>query len=176
MRVANFIFAITTLFFAVLPAGANADHSLPDRSLTPGASADDVAQDNIGDTICVPGFTKPPRRPPSSYTSRLKVRQLNDHRYRYADTDPKHYELDHLIPLTLGGAPRNQNNLWPEPWKGRWGARKKDKLEVKLKRLVCAGVVRLDTAQNAIAINWIIAYRKYMPMRIEPEPDDPDDQ
>jgi hypothetical protein len=28
------------------------------------------------------------------------------------------YELDHLIPLELGGAPAEAANLWPEPWNG----------------------------------------------------------
>jgi hypothetical protein len=39
----------------------------PDLSITPRVAASDVTQDNIKTTICVSGFTAPPRRPPSSY-------------------------------------------------------------------------------------------------------------
>jgi hypothetical protein len=38
----------------------------------------------------------------------------------------------------------------------------KDALERKLHRLVCAGELDLKTAQQAIASNWIEAYKKYV--------------
>jgi len=53
-------------------------------------------------------------RPPPSYTSELKKKQLAD--WGYADQNPSHYEEDHLISLELGGAPNSPKNLWPEPW------------------------------------------------------------
>jgi hypothetical protein len=52
-------------------------------------------------------------RPPVSYTNALKRRQIVS--YGYADRDPAHYEEDHLVPLGLGGDPRSERNLWPEP-------------------------------------------------------------
>ena len=174
----KFLLAFSVTLLLGTSAYANADHSLPDPTLTPGAAADDVAQDNIQDTICVPGFTKPPRRPPASYTTKMKKDELADPRYGYTDTDTKSYEEDHLIPLTLGGDPRSQDNLWPQAWDaGDWGARVKDKLEVKLNKLVCAGIVPLEEAQDAISTNWIDAYKKYMPMKVpkQNEVDDPDD-
>jgi hypothetical protein len=60
---------------------------------------------------------------------------------------PSAYEEDHLIPLELGGAPRNPKNLWPEP---RAQAAKSDPLETKLKRRVCRASIRLATARAAI--------------------------
>jgi hypothetical protein len=71
-------------------------------------------------------------------------------------------ELDHLIPLELGGAPRSIRNLWPESAAGAWGYHSKDRLENRLKRLVCDHVLALRAAQRAIATNWISAYRRYV--------------
>ena len=67
-------------------------------------------------------------------------------------------EFDHLIPRSLGGAD-DIRNLWPQPWKE---AKRKDVLEVKLGRLVCAGTISLVDAQHAIATDWTKAYRQYV--------------
>ena len=42
------------------------------------------------------------------------------------------FELDHIIPLALGGHPRNSRNLMLQVWSGHDGAKRKDRLEVKL--------------------------------------------
>lgn len=61
------------------------------------------------------------------------------------------YELDHVVPLELGGHPRALANLklqlWPE-------ARVKDKLENRLNRLVCQGKMPLEEARNCIYDDW----------------------
>src|SRR5262245_22986271 len=72
----------------------------------------DVTQATIATTICVPGWTATVR-PPTTYTGPIETAQIA--RYGYTDRDPTHYELDHVIPLSLGGAPRAEVNLWPEP-------------------------------------------------------------
>ena len=74
------------------------------------------------------------------------------------------YEEDHLVPLSLGGASDDVRNLWPEPWfpPDGWTADRKDELELALHRLVCAGRLPLATAQEAIARDWIRAYRHYL--------------
>ena len=70
------------------------------------------------------------------------------------------YEIDHLIPLELGGS-NSVKNLWPESYRtSRWNARVKDRLEDKLHELVCNGQLDLKTAQQVIAANWIEAYKK----------------
>jgi hypothetical protein len=84
----------------------------------------------------------------------LKKSALNDPARGYADKNMKDYEEDHLIPLTLGGDPKDPRNLWPQAYDaGNWGARIKDKLEVKLNKLVCAGLVPLNQAQHDIQTN-----------------------
>lgn len=145
-------------------AGAASAGDLPDPATTPGAMAPDVTQANIATTICVPGFTKPPRRPPVSYTSAFKRAQLAA---VGGDQDPRDFEEDHLVPLSLGGAPQDPRNLWPEHWADPWGARTKDRLELKLHELVCAGTIPLAQAQHDIATDWIIAYRRYCPTEAE---------
>lgn len=74
------------------------------------------------------------------------------------------YEVDHLIPRSLGGAD-DVLNLWPQPWAGTYGARRKDVLEVKLGKLVCAGELPLRAAQRAIAADWVAAYDRYVDMK-----------
>jgi hypothetical protein len=120
----------------------------PDPVCTPGALNPDVTQSTVRSTICVAGWTATVR-PPTSYTSRLKVQQIIE--YGYADTDPAHYEEDHLVPLGLGGAPRDRRNLWPEP-----GAspNHKDDDERRLQRDVCAGKLTLATARAKLLARW----------------------
>jgi hypothetical protein len=45
-------------------------------------------------------------------------------------------EVDHRIPRDLGGADEVEN-LWPQPYAGRWNAHTKDRLEAWAKRAVC---------------------------------------
>ncbi|GAA0400231.1 hypothetical protein [Streptomyces luteireticuli] len=131
---------------------------LPDPSCQPGAYNPDVTQRTIGSTICVPGWTKTVR-PPTSYTNRLKVRQIAE--YGYSDTDTSDYEEDHLVPLELGGAPKDPKNLWPEPRYGDRPAQDKDVVENRLKRAVCDGRVGLEPARSAIAKDWTTALAKF---------------
>lgn len=126
---------------------------LPDPSCQPGASNPDVTQSTIDKTICVSGWTSTVR-PPTSYTNPLKVRQIAE--YGYSDTSTADYEEDHLIPLELGGAPRDPKNLWPEPRFEAGGntAADKDTVENALKRKVCAGSMSLATARDIMATDW----------------------
>ena len=121
---------------------------LPDPACTPGAVDPRVTQSNLASTICAAGYTLTVR-PPGSYTKALKRRQIAE--YGYADTSLPDYEEDHLIPLSLGGAPFDQRNLWPEP--GR-SPNPKDVVERKLHRLVCAGKMSLAEAQTRMRTNW----------------------
>ncbi len=134
---------------------------LPDPRVTPGSTNPQVTQENIQQTICVPGFTKSVR-PHADYTNRIKRIQL-DGDYSAADKRPHYYEEDHLIPLSLGGNPTDVRNLWVQSRKSEWSAEKKDQLEFLLHRLVCRGEVSLQNAQSEIATDWIAAYKKYVP-------------
>ena len=64
------------------------------------------------------------------------------------------YELDHLIPLALGGHPRKLSNLQLQPWDGDDSATTKDGLERQLQRRVCDRKTKLVDAQYCIAENW----------------------
>ena len=133
------------------PATACASaNGLPDRNCTPGAVDPRVTQDNIGQTICVSGYTKTVR-PPTSYTTPLKIKQMALYGWTGSTSD---YEEDHLIPLEVGGHPTDPKNLWPEPYNVPNGARKKDKVENLLHSRVCSGQMTLVDAQNQIATNW----------------------
>ena len=142
-------------------APAATRQGLPDPHLTPGAINPNVRPDTLAGTICKSGWTKTVR-PPSAYTSALKLVQIVE--YGYADKNPKDYEEDHLVPLELGGAPRDPKNLWPEPRMASLpdgtpiGADAKDHLENALKRDVCDGTMALASAQRAIASDWIQAW------------------
>jgi hypothetical protein len=133
---------------------------LPNHGRTPGAINPSVSQANIGQTICVSGWTST-IRPPSSFTTDLKVAQLASGYTYKGDTAPGDYEEDHLISLEIGGAPSAEANLWPEPYNAPEGARVKDVVENKLHTLVCDHVITLATAQRAIAANWWVAYQTY---------------
>ena len=61
------------------------------------------------------------------------------------------YELDHKIPLALGGAVIDRRNLALEPIDE---AREKDATETCLSSLVCQGKIDLDDAQTAIWEDW----------------------
>ena len=134
---------------------------LPNHARTPGAINPVVSQANIGQTICVAGWSATVR-PPSSFTTRLKEGQLaSGYTYR-GDRATKDYEEDHLISLEIGGAPSDPTNLWPEPYNSPEGARVKDVVESKLHKLVCRHAITLATAQRAIATNWWSAYQAYV--------------
>lgn len=123
----------------------------PDLNCTPGVLSPNVTQEKIAQTICVPGYTKG-IRPPASYTTSLKVRQIAE--YGYADTNLADYEEDHFIPLELGGHPTDPRNLWPQPHGGTSGSETKDKVENALHALVCSGQLSLEEAQRRITSDW----------------------
>jgi hypothetical protein len=122
----------------------------------------DVTAATINETICVVGYTKTVR-PSTSYTNGVKRLLLR--RAGLSDEDKADYELDHIIPLALGGHPRNLTNLMLQPWEGEDGAKRKDKLEVKLQCLVCTGKVPLDEARADIFNDWQAAAKKHLHQR-----------
>lgn len=76
-------------------------------------------------------------------------------KYHYANTNPRDYEEDHLIALSIGGAPYDPRNLWPEPRHPEWSSAKKDQLELVMYKMVCAHQISLGDAQRAMASDWI---------------------
>ena len=131
---------------------------LPDANMTPGDTFDVTAPD-----ICTHGYARKVRDVPA------EMKREVYREYGIISHGPGDYEIDHLIPLELGGS-NSIKNLWPESHRtSPWNAQVKDRLEDKLHALVCSGQLDLKTAQQAIASNWIEAYKIY----VSPNPPGP---
>jgi hypothetical protein len=130
---------------------------LPDQHCTPGAATSAVTQANIHTTICVTGYTGT-IRPPVAETSKLKTTAMRS--YNEPAQGRSITELDHLVPLELGGSDYVPN-FWPQPSDIPNAGYKntKDNIERTLNRAVCARTPRvtLAQAQNAIAYDWTTA-------------------
>jgi hypothetical protein len=125
--------------------------TIPNHSLTPGATRPVT----IGD-VCSMAHEEVVRDVPNS------LRQRVFREYGIVNARPEDYEIDYLIAPGLGGA-EDIHNLWPEPTSSSvWNAHVKDALEERLHQLVCSGELDLPTAQQAIASDWITAYKKYL--------------
>ena len=70
-------------------------------------------------------------------------------------------DLDHLIPLSLGGS-NDPDNLWPLPDNKEMGPAQKRELDAKLHQLVCDKTLKLKDAQDAIKKDWVKAYNQYV--------------
>lgn len=133
-----------------VPSNCKSSGGLPDPKCTPGSVNPSVTQDNIKNTICKSGYAKSVR-PPLSYTEPLKKQLMKS--YGLRDSLSK-YELDHLIPLEIGGNPTDVKNLWPEVHGGDSNSFEKDKFENYLHKQVCSGSISLQEAQKEISTNW----------------------
>jgi len=129
---------------------------LPDRIETPGAVDPAIDPRNMGSTICDPGYLSA-RTPRPSWTTAARRRLAAA---RLPGESPQDFALDQLVPVSLGGAASDARNLWLQSWTGSWNASRKDALETVLHRMVCSGELPLDTAQRAIARDWIETYRR----------------
>jgi hypothetical protein len=127
---------------------------LPDRRCSPGAYYSGLTKA----VICSAGFrTGRIRNVPDSEKHQVEVE------YGLA---PASYgwrlEIDHIVSLELGGS-NDIANLFPEradPAGHQPGFRVKDKLENAVHNAVCAGTIRLRSAQQQIASNWELLYKK----------------
>jgi hypothetical protein len=120
------------------------------QALTPGALNPDVTQATIRQTICRRGWTKTVR-PPTSFTSALKLVQIRQYRFSGGSVD---YQEDHFISLELGGAPNDPKNLWPER---RPRADRVDTIENQLNAQVCSGQISLADGQRREAeMKWTV--------------------
>jgi hypothetical protein len=133
-------------------SGQPEDRIRPDPKLTPGAVVDVPF-----DEMCKPGYAARVR-----HFDRF-VRNEAFRLYGLSNVDRRDYELDHLIPISLGGDPSDIKNIWPESrLTDPWNAEVKDMLEDVLHREVCAGKVGLAVAQWAIRTDWVEAYQLYV--------------
>jgi hypothetical protein len=139
---------------------------LPDPLKTPGAVNRAVTDATINATIGVSGWTST-IRPPASYTTGLKKRQLAAGYAINGDMALSDYEEDHLVSLEIGGNPTDERNLWPALWhlnSGGYdlGMKTKDALENRLKELVVTGKMPLAQAQHEIETDWPASYKVHV--------------
>jgi hypothetical protein len=138
------------------PPRSGPPHLYPNATLTPGAVNPAVTQATIATTICQSGWTATVR-PSSSFTTKLKKEQIAA---QHLAGSTKDYEEDHLVSLELGGHPTSKQNLWPEPYSPKPGARQKDRVENFLHDAVCHGEMTLQHAQDLITTDWYAEYQK----------------
>jgi hypothetical protein len=123
---------------------------LPDPKLTPGDTFPGVTADDV----CTPGWSR---------AHRDVTEAMRDQVYaEYGRTRaPGCCEVDHLIPLELGGS-NDMKNLWPQPDDPHPGDAEKDQLENDLHKRVCEGKMPLVDAQKCIASNWVECWKTYV--------------
>ena len=136
------------------PTATRDERTVPIEALNP-----DVHQETIDQTICVPGYTASVR-PSTTYTNGVKAKLLREQLLPPASAGD--YELDHRVPLALGGHPRALVNLMLQPWEGDDGAKRKDRLERVLQVRVCRRTLLLDDARRAVYFDWQGAYREFV--------------
>lgn len=140
-------------FFSVAPVCAF--ETLPNKSLTGGSV-------RTGDRDAACGHAKESR-------GRMNAVRRDEILSRYGLPPGTHpdYEIDHLIPLCLGGSD-DPSNLWPQPRRSieeTWNAEEKDRLERLMCNMVCNGQIEMARAQEAFATDWIAAYHTYYDAR-----------
>ena len=121
----------------------------PNPRLTPGDALNVTADD-----LCKPGHAE--------IEGNISVQVKSQVFDRYGIRgDLIGYNVDHLIPPELGGS-NSLKNLWPQPLVGEWTNQMKNRLERRLRKLVCSGALNLRIAQQEIATDWTGAFKKYL--------------
>lgn len=132
---------VAIVVVALAPRGGGGAHGIvADPRRTPGVVNPDVTQANIRSTVCRHGWTAT-IRPPTSYTTALKRKQMRQYHETGSLSD---FQEDHLISLELGGSPTDPRNLWPEPYPR---ASQMDQIENQLNAEICSGQLTLAQAQ-----------------------------
>jgi hypothetical protein len=122
--------------------------SLPDGACSPGSVMNvSVSQ------VCQVGYSSSVRDVPQSMKDDVYAE------YGVTSHATGQYEVDHLVPLELGGS-NDISNLWPQPASPTPGFHQKDSVENYLHDQVCAGKMSLGDAQRAIASNWVAVYNQ----------------
>ncbi len=137
--------------------GCVAQLPLPDSGCTPGnVDPSATVGDGSSHDICTPGYSKTVPDIPLALQDQVYAA------YGVTSHAAGQYEIDHLVPVELGGnnLPGDTSNLWPEPASPIPGSHEKDTVEVYLHDQVCASKMSLHAAQVQIATNWIAIYNQ----------------
>jgi hypothetical protein len=168
----NILLCVIANILVVGPAFAG-DPIIPDNRLTPGPTDPKVNNSNI----CAHNWGRgaPPVAGNGNYTYSKAAREtpqsVKEEAFaRYGITDPhdggQSYEVDHRVPLSLGGLDV-VDNLWPETRTAtKWNAYVKDRLELRIWKMVCEpeegqNPLSLKEAQDVFKGSWIEKYPTY---------------
>ncbi len=122
---------------------------LPDPRCTPGAIDPAVTQANLTTTICKAGWRD------NAYPAVAVDNQMRTESARsYGLPSDYEGEYDHLVSRMLGGSSEDARNRWPQP---EAKPNPKDRIEIALHESVCASMITLATAQQALATDWVTA-------------------
>jgi hypothetical protein len=136
------------------------DVTIPDPRYTPGVSTTATLH-----KLCTTRWGTDRR----FVTAKMKARVFANYRLTGNDDESqgcmrdvhgRRYELDHLIPRCAGGADVVAN-LWPNCFSGPWNAVMKDRLEVHLCKLICAGELSTQEVHELFTTDWQAAWRRY---------------
>jgi hypothetical protein len=130
-------------------SGCTARNGLPDSACTPGA----IFVTATTDQICLSGYSSSVRDVSTAEKDQVYAE------YGVVSRSVGEYEVDHLVPLEIGGS-NDVANLWPEPANPRPGFHEKDQVENYLHDQVCNGTISLQQAQEQIATNWLDVYNR----------------
>lgn len=126
---------------------------LPDPDCTPGAIFGGV----IKEIVCVSGYTKIVRNVSKNIKKKVFEMYNIDYPVPFGS-----YEVDHLIPLSLGG--NNEiANLWPKKADSVLGFFEKNVVANYLHEEVCNDKISLSVAQDQIAKDWTAIYKNMDP-------------
>lgn len=123
----------------------------PDANCTPGNVFSSVTTNQV----CTPGYAETVRHVSQSVKNEVYAE------YGITSHSSGQYEIDHFIPLELGGS-NDLSNLWSEPVLPQPGFHEKDKVENYLHDQVCSGFMSLSDAQHAIASDWVAVYNQML--------------
>lgn len=119
----------------------------PNKDLTPGA----VVPNATKELVCKPGYSRSMRDELTNDEKKAVYRRYD------MDYDSEHYQIDHLIPISIGGS-NDITNLWPQPIERNIGFLGKQQVANYLHNEVCAGRMEISVAQEKIKKDWHAVY------------------
>lgn len=142
-------FILPFIVLLSLTAPVAARDNVPDSKLTPG----EILTTDIA-LVCKHGFSAEIRKTTQS------MKDKTYHAYKVRGSR-KHWKIDHLVPLSLGGAD-TMKNIWPSNFRAKkYNASAKDRLELKIREMVCDGTISVKEGQKLFMDDWRQAYDKY---------------
>ncbi len=129
-------------------SGCQVQGSLPDHACTPGSVLNVTSNQ-----VCQVGYASSVRDVPESVANQVYAE------YGITSHGPAQFEVDHLVPLELGGS-NDISNLWAQPAIPSPGFPQKDMVENFLHDQVCSGKMSLADAQRSIATNWVTVFNQ----------------